>query len=213
MSPVCETNGMFVSHLSRHSFPVLCLLLLKKEETNSCSIFTVNVYKDYEKKSNFSFALNEISHFLLYYPLKLPVKLNYITAHLYQLYWNSKCVVQSIYCGSFKSWKTCFSLQFLQLPDYIGQGNLPKGFLHIGHTCYATHHWLTFDVFYLYTPTLLIPPPSVWTPLTSLFCTALLSCFVPPLLSPLRLLSLWIVIVMERLIRPAYGCHRRQISP
>lgn len=186
-----------------------------KKKKQIAAVFSQLMFIRIMRRSQISVLLwrTLLSYFLLYYPLKLPVKLNYITAHLYQLYWNSKCVVQSIYCGSFKSWKTCFSLQFLQLPDYIGQGNLPKGFLHIGHTCYATHHWLTFDVFYLYTPTLLIPPPSVWTPLTSLFCTALLSCFVPPLLSPLRLLSLWIVIVMERLIRPAYGCHRRQISP
>lgn len=83
------------------------------------------------------------------------------------------------------SWKTCFSLQFLKLPDYIGQGNLPKGFLHIGHTCYATHHWLTSDVFYLSTSTPLIPPPSLWAPLTFLHCSPLLLCASTFLSSPL----------------------------
>lgn len=85
-----------------------------------------------------------------------------------------------MYCCSFKSWKTCFSLQFLQLPQYIGQGTLPIAVLHIGHTCYAKLHWLTFDYFYLSSfPPLNHPPlpPSLWL-LSPLF---LLSCFVPPL--------------------------------
>lgn len=67
--------------------------------------------------------------------------------------------------------------------------------------CYATHHWLTFDVFYLSTSTPLISPMSLWILLTSLFCSALLSspflCFVlhfsllssSVLFSRLRLLS------------------------
>lgn len=81
---------------------------------------------------------------------------------------NSKCAVQSIYRGSFKTWKTFRSLQLLQLPDYIGWGNLPKRCLHIGHMCYATHHWLTFRVLYLSTST-----RSLYISLRSSRCTPL----------------------------------------
>lgn len=89
-----------------------------------------------------------------------------------------------MYCGSFKSWKTCFSLQFLQLPHYIGQGNLPIAFLHIGHTCYAKLHWLTFDYFYLSSFTPLNPLPLLFGLLSPLFSSP---GFVPPLFY--RLLS------------------------
>ena len=95
----------------------------------------------------------------------------------------------------------------------IGQGNLPKGFLHIGHTCCATHHWhLMFSTSPLpllsFLPRLfgLLSPPG----------SALLSCFVLPLLSPLLLSSSPPPLYSDcdgGLIPPAYGCHWRPSSP
>lgn len=108
---------------------------------------------------------------------------------------NSQCSVQNTTCDSFKSWKTRFSLQFLQLPHYISQGNLPIVVLHIGHMCYAKRHRLTLDDFCLFR---LLPshPPSLAAPL---FC--FLSSLLYTVFSHLHLRFPWIVIVMERLIR------------